>query len=445
MEFLFYFFSRLSFVEIFNLAVFFVFMVFYIYQLYYALVVLVKEPPEVVAKTDHRFACLIAARNESAVIGDLIKSIKNQNYPSELVDIFVVADNCDDDTAQVAKKSGAEVFVRENREVIGKGFALDFALQNIWSKYGRGHHEAFFVFDADNVLDKNYIHEMNATFDNGALASTSYRNSKNFDSNWISSGYALWFMKEAKFLNQARLTLNTGAAVSGTGFFIASSVLEKAGGWKWHLLTEDIEFSAASAIDSRRISFNPRAVFYDEQPTKFKDSWNQRCRWAKGFYQVFFHYAGGLFKGFLSNKHGFKFACWDMLMTVAPGMLLSVFTLVLNLMIVILGILGIYSVGTAVMSALSSAAFCLINYVLFMFIFGVLTTFVEWDSIHTKASKKVLACFTFPIFQLTYVPIAIVALFKKVQWTPTAHSINVDVDDFAGLKSRADEKQRKAS
>ena len=68
---------------------------------------------------------------------------------------------------------------------------------------------------------------MNATFDSGAKASTSYRNSKNYDSNWISAGYAVWFLREAKFLSQARLTLNTSCAISGTGFFIAADIIEK--------------------------------------------------------------------------------------------------------------------------------------------------------------------------------------------------------------------------
>lgn len=430
-------FQNMSFVEVFNFCVLIAFTLCYTYQLYYALIVLVKKPPVLTAKKNHKFGILIAARNESAVIADLIKSIHSQNYPRELVDIFVIADNCDDNTAEVAKQHGAVVYERNNLEVIGKGYALDFALKNIWKDYGKGSHEAFFVFDADNVLDKNYFAEMNKTFDNGALASTSYRNSKNFASNWISSGYALWFLKEARFLNQARLTLNTGAAVSGTGFFIASSVLEKAGGWKWHLLTEDIEFSADSAVNSRRISYCPTAVFYDEQPTTFKDSWNQRCRWAKGFYQVFFHYAGKLFKGFFTNKHGYRFACWDMLMTVSPGMLFSVFVLFLNLAIVILALLGILSIGTAMMSALSAAAFCLVNYCVFMYIFGLLTAFLEWKNIHTSPRKIIIATITFPFFQLTYIPIAIVALFKRVSWTPTAHSISVDVDDFAELHKRS--------
>ena len=428
--------QSLTFVEIFNLSVLLLFLVGYAYQLIYVIVVLTRQAPRAVASKNHKFAALIPARNEQQVISNIIHSIQKQTYDENLIDIFVIADNCTDDTAKVASECGANVIVRNQPDLVGKGYALDFALQHIWTKFGAGTHEAFFVFDADNVLDKNYFTEMNATFDSGALASTSYRNSKNFDTNWISSGYALWFLKEAKFLNQARLTLKTSAAISGTGFFIASSVLQKAGGWKWHLLTEDIQFSADSAVQSRRISYNPRAVIYDEQPTTFKASWDQRCRWAKGFYQVLLKYAGKLFKGFFKNKHGYHFACWDMLMTVAPGMLLTVLVLILNVTIVILGVIGVYSFGTAVMSALSSAAFCLLNYLLFMFVFGVLTTFVEWNNIHTTTKKKIRTCFTFPFFQLTYVPIAIVALFKKVAWKPIAHTVTVDVDEFSSKAGR---------
>lgn len=423
--------ANLSFVEIFNFCVFIAFAIGYAYQLWYVVVVLVKEPPEVVAKKDHKYGILIPARNESTVIRDIIHSIQNQTYDQRLLDVFIIADNCTDDTAEIARGEGVHVIEREDPEHIGKGFALDYALKQIWAEFGTEAHEAFFVFDSDNVLDKDYIKEMNATFDNGAVASTSYRNSKNFDTNWIASGYSLWFLKEAKFLNQARLTLNTGAAISGTGFFIDSKVLVEAGGWHWHLLTEDIQFSAASAVHQRRISYNPRAVLYDEQPTTFKASWDQRCRWAKGFYQVFFGYAARLFKGFFKNEHGYHFACWDMLMTVAPGMLLTVFVLALNLTIVILGIMGVMSVGSAVMSALSSAAFCLINFLLFMFLFGMLTTFIEWENIHTTTAKKIRIMFTFPIFQLTYIPIAIVALFKKVGWKPIAHTVTVDVNEFS--------------
>lgn len=427
--------AALSFVDIFNFCVFVAFTCCYTYQLFYVFVVLTRKAPKAEAKKNHKFAVMIAARNESAVISDLLGSIKMQNYPQELIDIYVIADNCTDDTAAIARNAGATVFTRFNSEQVGKGYALDYGLKSIWKEFPGKGYEAYFVFDADNVLDVNYFREMNATFDGGAKASTSYRNSKNFDSNWISAGYGIWFLREAKFLNQARLTLNTSCAVSGTGFFIAADILENAGGWKWHLLTEDIEFSASSITDGVRIAYCPTAVLYDEQPTTFRDSWNQRFRWAKGFYQVFWHYAGGLFKGIFKNERGYKFACYDMLMTISPGMLLSIISIIFNAVIVVLGFMGVMSTGIAIASSLSSIFFCLFNYFMFMFVFGVLTTFVEWDSIRAKTSRKILYMLTFPLFMLTYIPIALVALVKKATWKPIKHTISVDVSDFSEASS----------
>ena len=423
--------SQLSFVDIFNGLVFITFTVCYAYQLYYVLVVLTRKPKKIEAKRNHKFAVMISARNEEAVIGNLIHSIKVQNYPQELIDVFVVADNCTDDTAKIAREAGAIVFPRFNDKEIGKGYALDYCLKCIWQQYGDEGYEAYFVFDADNVLDPNYFREMNKTFDNGAKASTSYRNSKNYDSNWISAGYAVWFLREAKFLNQARLTLNTSCAVSGTGFFIAADIIEKNDGWRWHLLTEDIEFSANSILEGIRIAYTPTAVLYDEQPVTFRDSWNQRFRWAKGFYQVFWHYGARLAKGIFTNPKGSRFACYDMLMTIAPGMLLTIVSVIFNTIIIVLAATGAMSTGVMIASSISSIFFCLFNYVMFMFLFGVLTTFVEWDSIHAPTRKKVLYMFTFPFFMLTYVPIALVALVKKCQWKPIKHSISVDVEEFS--------------
>lgn len=421
----------LSFVDIFNFCVFLTFTVCYTYQLFYVLVVLTRRPLRHKARRNHRFAVLVAARNEQTVIADLIHSIKVQNYPAELIDVFVIADNCTDDTAEVARDAGAHVFVRHDTQQVGKGYALDWGLKAIWEQYADRDYEAYFVFDADNVLDVNYFREMNATFDSGAQASTSYRNSKNFSSNWISAGYGVWFLREAKFLNQARLTLNTSCAVSGTGFFIAADILKKAGGWKWHLLTEDIEFSASSIIDGVRISYCPWAVLYDEQPITFRDSWNQRFRWARGFYQVFAHYAAGLVKGAFVNPKGYRFACYDMLMTIAPGMLLSIISILFNAIIIVLAATGVMSAGVAIASSVTSIVFCLCNYVVFMFVFGVLTTFVEWDSIRATTAMKVRSMFTFPLFMLTYIPIALIALVKKCGWKPINHSISVDVAEFS--------------
>ena len=450
--------SYISFVDVFNICVFITFTVCYAYQLFYILVGLVCKVKHPKAKINHKYAAIISARNEREVIGDLIDSIKNQDYPTDLIDIFVVADNCTDDTAEIAMKHGAYVIRRENKELIGKGFALDYGFNIIYRDclgtmlggsvcgldgYGEidvpagmelnhnAKYEAFFIFDADNVLDKNYFKAMNRVYDKGYTVATSYRNTKNFDSNWISSGYATWFIRESRFLSQPRCYLNTSCAVSGTGFYADTEIIKQAGGWKWYLLTEDIEFATNNIINCNKIGYAPDAILYDEQPVTFVDSWNQRFRWTRGFYQVFVKYGAKLIKHIFKNPWGYKFACYDMLMTIAPGLLITVIAILFNLVIIILGLCGVLNFGMVVLASASSILFCILNYILFMFVLGVLTLFVEWLKVRAKTSKRILAMFTFPFFMLTYIPIAIIAVFKKVGWKPIKHTISVNPDDYA--------------
>lgn len=425
--------SSMSFVDMFNVAVMIIFTMLYSYQIFYVLEVLIKK--RTVRDDDdnvenHKFAVMIAARNEEKTIGNLLHSISVQSYPSNLIDVFVIADNCNDSTAEIARTMGATVYERHNNELVGKGYALDYGYKMITSTRGIDAYDAYMVFDADNIIDMHFFEAMNRTLDSGACASTSYRNSKNFTSNWISAGYGLWFIREAKFLSQARQDLGTSCAISGTGFYIRADVLAESGGWKWNLLTEDIQFSADSVSQGRRIAYTPDAVLYDEQPTTFKDSWNQRERWAKGFYQVFARYGAKLLHGMLFGKHGTRFACYDMLMTIAPGMLLTVIALAMNIAIVALGALGVMSTGSMVASALTSATFCILNYALFMFMLGAITMFVEWDKVHGSTMMKIKSMFTFPLFMLTYIPIAIVALFKRPQWKPITHSVSLSIEEI---------------
>ena len=234
------------------------------------------------------------------------------------------------------------------------------------------------------------------------------------------------------------MRLGTSAAVGGTGFLFSQRILDKTNGWQFYLLTEDIEFSVRHITDGEIIAICEDAVLYDEQPITFRDSWNQRFRWAKGFYQVFGKYGLSLVKGVFTNPKGHRFACYDMLMTIAPGMLLSVITIIFNTIILILGSAGLMSTGVMLTSSLSSIFFCLFNYTLFMFMFGALTTFTEWDNIRSTTAKKIKYLFTFPFFMLTYIPIALVALFKKAAWKPIQHSISVDVEEFNKARDNAE-------
>lgn len=376
----------------------------------------------------HRYAILICARNEEIVIADLIQSIKQQTYPSHLIRIFVLADNCTDGTAEIAKKHGATVYQRFDQEKIGKGYALEELMNHINNDYPN-QFDGYFVFDADNILSNDYITQMNHTFAMGHPIVTSYRNSKNFGSNWISAGYALWFLRESKYLNYARHLLHSSCNVSGTGFLFSQEVADEIGGWPFHMLTEDIEFSINQIVHGRKIAFCPYAELYDEQPIKFSQSWRQRIRWSRGYLQVFSGYGLQLIKGALKGN----FACFDMSMTIMPAFFLTAFSIFSN---IALGVWGAY-IGDDIMIAVKSIGQSLGNMYLVLFILGTIATITEWKHIHTSTVKKILFNFTFPLFMLSYLPISFVALFSHAGWKPIEHTMSMNPLVFETQKSHS--------
>ena len=398
------------------------------YQIVYALIGLFTRPRRFENGGDHRFAVLVSARNEEAVLAGLLNSLKQQTYPSDKIDLYVVADNCTDRTADIARSLGATVLERHDTAHIGKGYALNFLLHYIRSEKGEDFYDGFLVFDADNVVEPNYIEEINKTFSNGYRIVTSYRNSKNFGANWITSGYGIWFLREARSLNHPRMLVGSSCAVSGTGFLFHRDILKMHDGWNFFLLTEDIQFSVASILKGEKIGYCHDAVFYDEQPTSFRQSWNQRLRWARGILQVFGHYSGRLFCGVFRNKYKNRFAHYDLFVTVLPLAAITLFTVLCILTNAIEAAVQFGTVGfwNHMMSAIISLVSA---YGMFM-LMAIVVLLTEWRMIRCSAPRKLLSVFTFPLFMLLWIVIGIVVLFRKVQWVPIQHSVNMSVDEI---------------
>ncbi len=397
-----------------NYLVTVVFTVCYAYQfLYIPIVWFARRKKADIHPTIHDFAVLICARNEETVIGDLIDSLQHQTYPREHIHIFVMADNCTDRTAAVAQRAGAIVYSRFSTEKIGKGYALECLMQSIRRDFPEGF-DGYMVFDADNILAPDYVERMNETFSGGAEIITSYRNSKNYGASWISAGYALWFLRESRYLNHARSLCGCSCMVSGTGFLFSRRVAEEMEAWHYFLLTEDIEFSADQITKGRIIAFCPEAELYDEQPVDFSTSWRQRMRWAKGYLQVFRDYGGRLLKGCCRGS----FSCVDMTMSIMPAFVLSAISVVCNLMI---GLWGAYS-HAEISIALRSVCELLRNMYLLLFVLGGITLATEWKHVHEKPTRKLLLLLSFPLFMFTYIPISLAALFCKTGWKPIKHT-----------------------
>ena len=274
--------------------------IFWIYNLAISLCSLIKlkDKPLKINK-EHKFMAIIPAHNEEAVVGNLVESLKKQNYPKELLDIYVIADNCTDRTAKVAEEAGAIVLKRFDNEKKTKGYALQWFLKQKIEE--NADYDALCIFDADNIAMPDFIKNMNKKLCQGEEVVQGYRDIKNPTDTWITAGYALFYWTMHRFYHLARYNLGLSPLLNGTGFMVKFDVI-KPNGWNTKTLTEDIEFSLINISQGRKLGWATDAIVYDEQPLGFKQSWSQRMRWSVGHLQCAKYYLKDLARGVKEHK-----------------------------------------------------------------------------------------------------------------------------------------------
>jgi len=400
-----------------------IFLLIYGYQVYFIFVSFLKTPKPFPEAAPRRYAILICARNESSVIGHLLDSIRDQDYPKDCLDVYVIADNCTDDTADISREKGAFVVERSDTSKIGKGYALEYLVDNI-SKGGTvWDYEGYFIIDSDNLLEKNFVSEMNKAVAAGNKVVTCYRNSKNYSDNWLASGYALWFLRDSKYLNNSRQILGFSSQCSGTGFVIHRDIFIKYGGWKYFTLTEDIEFTFAMVANNEHIAYCPTAVLYDEQPVDFGVSWKQRTRWVKGYFQAYNKYGIALLKGWFGRR---DFSCYDMLANTFSGGLLTLALFVIYWVCIIYYAIAGLPMIEILPWFIQYAVSCYVG----LIVVGAITTHTEWEKIYCPPMKKRFFIVTFPLFLFTLMPITLAAPFSRQRWPQVKHVRAVNIEDI---------------
>ena len=441
------------------------------------------------AKKKHKYGIVIAARNEKYVIGNLLDSINKQDYPKDLLTVFVVADNCTDDTAKIARSKGAICYERNDPNHRTKGYALEFLFNKIEEDYGRDKFEGYFVFDADNLLKKNYISKMNDAFDSGVKIITSYRNTKNFDENWIASTYALHWIRSIRTNHRARSVLHLATNIQGTGFLFANEIVSN--GWHYTSLTEDRALTADAVAQGYEITYQDEAEFFDEQPVNLKVALRQRLRWSKGHLQAFAETGPYLFLNIFLGKRYVKtrwnkkndnkdtkskrfiesirhrFASFDTLVQLTPISFINLCRWLL-IMVFIYGCysyvngidsLSLFGGGNWISKLLRNINDIKVSYepgVNAFFISMLIAIWLRilyrigsyftnmWLAVYLfivenarikKISiwKKILYVFTWPIFDIIGRYTIYIALFKKVEWKPIPHESKVTIDDLNGV------------
>ena len=381
-----------------------------------------KEKRNKISDKLNRYALIISAHNEEAVIANMVESLNRLKYPREMYDIFVIADNCSDCTAERAKAAGAIVYERFNPTKKGKGFALEWMFEKIYKMEKK--YDYISIFDADNLVDENFLAEMNDKANRGYKVVQGFLDSKNPYDSWISASYSFCFWSINRIFQLARYKLGLCCELSGTGFIIEVDTLKRLG-WGATCLTEDMEFTMKLCLNDEKVAFAYNARVYDEKPLTLMQSWNQRVRWMRGHCDVASRYFWKLIKKGLKEK---KLSCID-----------CAAYLVQPIRIIALGIITFFAyvqtfypsgdIGFIQLSYLFGnswvwTAICILQMLYMPFV-------VIYER---KGFKPIMVpyYFTYMVYNFTWIPIAIMGMAGKnnTEWSHTKHTRTITVDEL---------------
>lgn len=245
---------------------------------------LTRKKARPVAAGPSRFAILVCAHNEGPVIGKLLQSLEAQDYAADRYQVFVLADHCTDQTAEVAGQyPHVTVLERNSGPRTGKGAVLSWGIPLIQERF-RSRFSHIVIFDADNMADRGFLTAINDSFTHGARLVMGNRLPLNPYDNLISQWYSMYWLSVDVF-SKPRYNVDMPAIVSGTGFGFDIQLLEPEG-WHTRTMVEDLEFSMQQNFKGVFSEYQDKARFYDEQPVTLKVMVSQLSRWMTGNYEI---------------------------------------------------------------------------------------------------------------------------------------------------------------
>lgn len=246
---------------------------------------LIRDPERPLLTEKTRFAVVIPAHDEELLISRLLKSIKAQNYPAELFDAVVIADNCTDKTASVAAENGAVVLERFDDTLKGKGHAIKWAIENIDIRS----YDAVFIIDADSVMSETVLKELDQILQRGETVIQCYNGVANPDDSWFTRLLDVSRTIGNEIYHPAKIKLGLSSYLMGNGMCFSSRLLTSYG-WDAFTVGEDWEYYARLIQDGEKIAFASRARVYHQESSSIKQATSQRMRWSSGRFAVAWNY-----------------------------------------------------------------------------------------------------------------------------------------------------------
>ena len=415
-------------------------------QLLYIILFFVKAKKYPKAEKKHKFGIVIPARNESSVIADTVKCLLASDYPRELFDIFVVADNCTDNTAELAREAGAIVYERFDPDPKHHkaGYALKYLFEKIMEEHKDKGYEAFIKFDADNLMERDYISRMNDAFDVGVKCARGYSNSKNIDQNIITGISGLWYIRDCRFASNFRSAIGQGTMLGGAGMMFAAEIIEKHG-WDCLSASDDTEFTMRRLNqDKIKTMYVQDAVVYEDQPSTLKDTVRKYMRMSRAICGLFF--TQGI-KSFFLFFARWKWTYIDMFITLLfiPVCVLMCIWLPIYYIYVLLfnGIYGyLYGLPGAVdqfwtyLKTILIALSC--AFVLSFILQALLAVALEHKKINSPVSHLIKVSFAFPVFMIIYAAAITLGVLKKPKWHQAKRNVTgLSADAVTGKSAEA--------
>ncbi|MEZ5967079.1 MAG: glycosyltransferase family 2 protein [Planctomycetota bacterium] len=229
-----------------------------------------------------RFTVVVPAHDEAASIAATLHSLGAVIYPPHRRRIVVVADNCSDGTAEVARAAGAEVIERSDRERRGKGYALEMAFDCLLAE---GETDAFVVVDADTTVSPNLLLAFAERLARGASVVQARYRVRNVRASWRTELMTIALAMYHDLRSLARERLRVSCGLRGNGMCFAAATLRQLP-HRVHGLVEDVEYAVELALRGVRVHYAHGAEVHGEMPAGTAAAATQRQRWESGRAQV---------------------------------------------------------------------------------------------------------------------------------------------------------------
>ncbi len=405
-------------------------------QLLYMCLFWLKKKTFPKTEKKNRIAVMIPAHNEADVIFDTVKDLENQQYPRDMFDVYVVADNCTDNTAELARKAGAKVYVHtdDNPKHHIVGYALKYAFELLLKE---GIEYDFIIrLDADNHINPEFFSLMNDAYNSGAKIARPYESALNMTQSSFTKACGLYYIFDSRCSSRCRERLHLDAHVNGPGSLTAYEIIKNIGGYDTTTMCEDTEFNFKRMFEGYRCHFVEDAVVYEDLPSTFKDTLARNKRLGAGNTRLFFKYTPKLWFytfirlnfSFLENWLTYIFIpICPILCLWLPGY--YIYGYIYHWMFPGIHTFNAFGITGGDWVTCTSIVIAIAIGALFVFC-GILQSSLlvisDYKKMGAKTRRELISgILLFPVFSIVYVITITIGIFSKPKWTKVNRNANV--------------------